>query len=473
MSEICSLRRAVRCYGATVSQTSFVFFSSEKKTHPSLQPRKKPATPNPSMIPHAPSYYAATANPAPDRPALQGSLRADVCIIGAGFTGISAGLELAERGASVVVLEAAQVGWGASGRNGGQIVNGYSRGLDVIARRYGAQAAEALGAMALEGGQIIRDRTAKYAIDCALTPGNAITAFTARQMRGLDHERQVWARHGHTTMQVVDRAGLAPIVASNRYVGGLLDPLGGHIHPLNLVLGQAAALERLGGRIFEHSAATAVDSSATPSVATASGQVHAAHVLVCGNAYLGRLLHTEIGGKIMPVSSQVMATEPMDPARLAALLPENYCIEDANYVLDYFRRTPDHRLLYGGGTVYGGADPASIEGKLRPLMLKTFPSLADVRTDYAWSGNFALTLPRIPHVGRISPTVLFSHGDSGHGVTTTHLLGRLLGEAASGHPERFNVFANLPYLPFPGGRSLRVPLTVLGSWYYQALDRVA
>ena len=297
--------------------------------------------------------------------------------------------------------------------------------------------------MALEGGQIIRDRTATYAIDCALTPGGALTAFTARQMRGLEHERQVWARHGHATMQLVDRAGLAQIVATSRYVGGLLDPLGGHIHPLNLVLGQAAALERLGGRIFEHSAATAVDTGPAPSVTTAAGQVHAGHVLVCGNAYLGRLLHSEIGGKIMPVSSQVMATEPMDPARLAALLPANYCIEDANYVLDYFRRTPDHRLLYGGGTVYGGADPASIEGKLRPLMLKTFPSLADIRTQYAWSGN------------------------------TTHLLGRLLGEAVSGHTQRFDVFASLPYLPFPGGRSLRVPLTVLGSWYYRALDRVA
>ncbi len=425
------------------------------------------------MTPHAPSYYAATANPAPDRPPLQGTHRADVAIIGAGFTGISAALELAERGASVIVLEAAQVGWGASGRNGGQMLNGYSRELDVIARRYGAQAAEDLGAMALEGGQIIRDRTAKYAIDCALTPGNVITAFTHRQIRSLDHARHVWASHGHTAMQLIDRAGLANIVASDRYVGGLYDPLGGHVHPLNLVLGQAAALESLGGRIHEHSRVTDVDTGPTPSVTTAQGRVDAKHILVCGNAYLSPLLHTEIGTKIMPVSSQVMATEPMDPARLEALLPANYCIEDANYFLDYFRRTPDHRLIYGGGTVYGGADPASIEGKLRPLMLKTFPSLSDVRTQFAWSGNFALTLPRIPHVGRISPTTFFSHGDSGHGVTTTHLLGRLLAEAATGHSTRFNAFANLPYLPFPGGHTFRVPLTVLGSWYYRALDRVA
>ncbi len=425
------------------------------------------------MAEHAPSYYAATANPSPPRPPLQGDVTADVCIIGAGFTGVSAALELAERGLGVVVLEAARVGWGASGRNGGQIVNGYSRGLDVIERRYGPEAAQRLGEMALEGGQIIRDRAAKYAIDCALVPGGAMVALNVRQLRALAHEQQVWAQHGHAGMVLLDRESLKPYVVSDRYLGGLADPLGGHVHPLNLVLGEAAAVENLGGVIYERSRVTEIERGPTPIVRTERGSIRAKYVLVCGNAYLGDLLHREIGSKIMPVSSQVMATAPMDPARLDALLPANYCIEDASYFLDYFRRTPDHRLLYGGGTVYGGADPASIEAKLRPLMLKTFPSLADVRTDYAWSGNFALTLPRIPHVGRVSESILFSHGDSGHGVTTTHLLGRLLGEAVAGAAARFDVFAKLPYIPFPGGRRFRVPLTIAGSWYYRFLDRVA
>ena len=421
---------------------------------------------------HAPSYYAATRNSAPNRPPLQGEHTTDVAIIGAGFTGMSAALELAERGFKVTVVEANQVGWGASGRNGGQIVNGYSRELDVIARRYGTDAARGLGAMALEGGNIIRDRVAKYAIDCALTPGGAITAFTARQMRGLEHSKKVWESYGHTGLELIDRADLPRLVATGRYVGALLDHLSGHIHPLNLVLGQAAAVESLGGTIHENSRVTGVSTGDSPVLTTADGTLRAKYVLVCGNAYLGDLLRNEIGSKIMPVSSQVMTTEPLDPDELQALLPANACIEDANYFLDYFRRTPDHRLLYGGGTVYGGADPASIEAKIRPLMLKTFPSLAKAKIDYAWSGNFALTLPRIPHVGRISPTVYFSHGDSGHGVTTTHLLGRLLGEAVAGQAERFDVFANLPYFPFPGGRSFRVPLTVLGSWYYRFLDRL-
>jgi gamma-glutamylputrescine oxidase len=424
------------------------------------------------MIEHAPSYYAATANPSPPRPRLEGQTTTDVCIVGAGFTGISAGLELAERGYKVIVLEGAKVGWGASGRNGGQIVNGYSRGLDVIEKRYGMAAGEAIGRMALEGGHIIRERVAKYAIDCALVAGGMMVAFTGRQMRFLDHERKVWARHGHTAMEMIDRAGLHNIVASDRYIGGLYDPLGGHMHPLNLVLGEAAALESLGGIIHEESRVIAVDSGASPSVSTDRGTVRAKHVLICGNAYLAPLLDKEIGSKIMPVSSQVIATEKLDPARLEALLPANYCIEDANYILDYFRRTPDNRLLYGGGTVYGGADPASIEGKIRPCLEKTFPSLKGIKFDYTWSGNFALTLPRIPHVGRISNTVYFSHGDSGHGVTTTHLLGRLLGEAVAGETARFEVFAGLPYLPFPGGRTFRVPLTVIGAWYYRALDRL-
>jgi gamma-glutamylputrescine oxidase len=420
---------------------------------------------------HAPSYYAATANDRAVRPALQGEIAADVCIVGAGFTGISAGLELAERGYSVVVLEAVRIGFGASGRNGGQIVNGYSRDLSVIEHRYGPERARALGGMSLEGGNIIRGRIAKYAIDCDLRAGNFLAAFTPKQMHEMEESKRVWERHGHTGLEMVDRAGLGRIVETDRYIGGLIDHLGGHLHPLNLVLGEAAALESLGGRIFEQSAAIAVETRPSPTVRTRDGLVRAKYVLVCGNAYLGKLL-PEIGGKIMPVSSQIIATEPLDPALARELLPADYCVEDANYVLDYFRRTADDRLLYGGGVGYGGSDPASIEGAIGPNMLKTFPRLADTRIEFAWSGNFALTLTRIPHVGRLSPTVYFSHGDSGHGVTTTHLLGKILGEAVSGHAQRFDVWAGLPYYPFPGGQTFSVPLTVLGSWWYRLRDRL-
>jgi gamma-glutamylputrescine oxidase len=419
---------------------------------------------------HVASYYAATAHRQDARLALRGAERADVCVIGGGYTGISAALELAERGFSVIVLEAVRVGYGASGRNGGQIVNGYSRPLDVIAARYGAPSGRAISAMALEGAKIIRERVAKYEIACDLVPGGLLVALSPKQMQWLEHEHHVWALNGHSELELLDRAGLMRHVTSARYVGGLLDPLGGHLHPLNLVQGEAAAVESLGGRIFENSPVVEVETGAKPVVRTAQGEVQASYVLVCANAYIGDLL-PELGGKIMPVSSQILATEPLG-GLAESLLPSNVCVEDCNYVLDYFRRSADGRILYGGGIVYGGRDPASIRRKILPLMHKTFPLLKGRPIDFAWSGNFALTLTRFPQMGRLSPSVYFSHGDSGHGVTTTHLLGRLLGEAVAGTAERFDVFANLPYYPFPGGKALRVPLTVLGSWYYRFRDRM-
>ncbi len=426
----------------------------------------------PPRAKHAPSYYAATRHDTPLRPPLVGDAISDVCIIGAGFTGASAALYLAEAGIKPVVLEAKQIGWGASGRNGGQIVNGYSRDLSVIRARYGVDAARALGAMSLEGGDIIRQRVATYGIACDLVQGGFFAAFNARQMRELAHMKASWEEHGHHWLELVDRPGLAAIVQTGLYAGGMIDHRGGHLHPLNLVLGEASAAESLGAVFHEDSPVLGIEETgAGVVVRTDRGRVIAKTVLVCGNAYLGRAL-PELSSTIMPVSSQVLTTAPLDPALLDRLLPRNYCVEDCNYVLDYYRRTADHRLLFGGGIGYGGIDPVSIEGKIRRHLERTFPDLRGVRVDYAWSGNFALTMTRIPHVGRLSANVLFSHGDSGHGVTTTHLLGRLLAEAVRGRMERFDAFAGLPYYPFPGGQRLRVPLTVLGAWWYGLRDRL-
>lgn len=420
---------------------------------------------------HAPSWYAHSANDKTVRPSLEGALEADVCVIGAGFTGVSAALQLAENGYKVIVLEGERVGFGASGRNGGQIVNGYSRDLETIARRYGPDKAARLGAMSLEGGQIIRERVAKYDIKCDLVDGGFFAAFTDKQVREMAHVKAHWEKHGHTGLEMVSKAEVGKYVKSDRYVGGMIDKLGGHIHPLNLVLGEAAAVESLGGRIFENSRVTGVDFGANPVVRTAKGRVTAKYVLVCGNAYLGSML-PKITDKMMPVSSQVMATEPLDPKLIEELLPANYCVEDANYVLDYYRRTADNRLLYGGGIGYGGQDPANLTGVIRPNMLKTFPQLSNTKIEFAWSGNFALTLTRIPHMGKLADNVYFSHGDSGHGVTTTHLLGKILGEAVAGHASRYDVWSSLTALPFPGGKTFRVPLTVLGAWWYGMRDKL-
>ena len=420
---------------------------------------------------HAPSYYAHSANDKRVRETLSGDLEADVCVIGAGFTGISAALQLAENGYSVIVLEGERIGFGASGRNGGQIVNGYSRDLEVIANRYGPERAAELGRMSLEGAAIIRERVAKYSIACDLVDGGFFAAFTDKQVREMAEVKANWERHGHTGLEMVSKDEVGRYVKTDRYVGGMIDRLGGHIHPLNLVLGEAAAAESLGARIFEQSRVTDVVMGASPVVKTAQGSVKAKYVLVCGNAYLGSML-PKITDKMMPVSSQVMATEPLDADLIESLLPANYCVEDANYVLDYYRRTADNRLLYGGGIGYGGQDPADLTGVIRPNMLKTFPQLKDAKIDFAWSGNFALTLTRIPHMGKLADNVFFSHGDSGHGVTTTHLLGKILGEAVAGHAGRFDVWASLQAYPFPGGKTFRVPLTMLGAWWYGLRDRL-
>ncbi len=421
--------------------------------------------------PHAPSYYAATANTAPERPALAGAVDTQVCVVGAGFSGLATAVSLAERGYDVVVVEASHVGWGASGRNGGQLVNGYSRDLDVVESRYGAKAAEALGSMAFEGAAIIRERVARYGIDCDLRDGGVFAALNDNQLDELKTRVTSWQSYGHDELQMLDEHSIREHTNTDLYIGGLLDKRGGHLHPLNLALGEAAALESLGGVIYERSPVTQVQPGAKPMVHTAGGQVRADTVVVCGNAYLGKAVPA-LRDRVMPVATQVMATEPLGAETANRLMPSGSCVEDCNYMLDYYRMSADHRLLFGGGTVYGGTTPADIEAKLRPHMARTFPELADARIDYAWSGNFALTLTRIPHMGELEDNVYFSHGYSGHGVTTTHLAGRLLAEAISGERERFDAFAALRNYPFPGGRLFRVPLSVLGSWYYQAREKM-
>jgi gamma-glutamylputrescine oxidase len=416
------------------------------------------------------SYYAASANPVPPRPALEESVEADVCVIGAGYTGLSSALFLLEQGFSVVVLEAARVGFGASGRNGGQIVNSYSRDIDVIEKSVGAREAQLLGHMAFEGASIIRERVARYGIDCDLKDGGIFAALTSKQMGHLQSQQRLWERYGNTQLRLLDQHAIRDAVACEHYIGGLLDMSGGHIHPLNLALGEATAIESLGGRIFEQSAALRIERGAEPVVHTARGQVRAKFVIVAGNAYLGNLV-PELAAKSMPCGTQVIATEPLDAQLASSLLPQDYCVEDCNYLLDYYRLSADKRLIFGGGVVYGARDPANIETIIRPKMLKALPQLKNVKIDYAWTGNFLLTLSRLPQVGRLGDNIYYSQGCSGHGVTYTHLAGKVLAQALRGQAERFDAFAGLPHYPFPGGQLLRTPLTALGAWYYTLRDK--
>ena len=418
---------------------------------------------------HAPSYYAASANPQPERPPLQGAVHADVCIVGAGYTGLSSALHLAEAGYSVVVVEAAKVGWGASGRNGGQIVHSYSRDIDVIERNHGKAVADAMGSMAFEGARIIRERVATYGIQCDLKDGGIYAAKTRKKVEGLHEHKTLWEKYDSLKMQFVEGAEIQNYVRTDEYEAILIDPTGGHIHPLNLALGEATAFESRGGRIFEQSPVTAIQRGTTAVVKTGQGEVHAKFVIVACNAYIGTL-EPKLSAKAMPCGTQVIATAPL--ANWQDVLPQDHCVEDTNYLLDYYRLSADKRLIFGGGVVYGAKDPDDIESHIRPNLERTFPQLKGVKIDYAWTGNFLLTLSRLPQVGRLDGNIYYAQGCSGHGVTYTHMIGRVLSEAIHGQCSRFDVFAKLPHYPFPGGRLFRVPFTALGALWYDMRDRL-
>lgn len=424
-----------------------------------------------TSITHTTSYYAASANDKSQRPALEGDIRSDVCVIGAGYSGLSTALHLAEQGFKVTVVEASRIGYGASGRNGGQIVHSYSRDIDFIERNYGPDTGAEMAKMAFEGGRILRRFIDQYQIQCDVKQGGLFAACNNKQLDAMASKQALWESHGHTALELLDSEQLQRHVGSERYVGGLLDNSGGHFHPLNLVLGEAAALESLGGVIYEASPVTRVDEADKAVVHTAKGSVTADFVVVAGNAYLNGLI-PKLEAKAMPCGTQVVATEPLSRIQQKELLPKDNCVEDCNYLLDYFRLSGDGRLIYGGGVTYGAREPDKIESMVLPKLLKTFPQLSGVKIDYAWTGNFLLTLMRLPQLGRIGSNIYYAQGYSGHGVTCSHLAGKVIADAIQGQAERFDVFAGLPQYPFPGGRSLRIPLTAMGAWYYSLRDQL-
>ena len=416
------------------------------------------------------SYYAASRNIDRAPTVLEGDVQADVAVLGAGYSGLSTAIHLAEKGYKVAVVEGARVGWGASGRNGGQIVNGLNASLDTIRRRYGEEAGAFVGGLVQEGGRIIRRLVSTYGIDCDLKDGNIYAAYTAAHMKDLEHKKALWKRYGMDDHQLLDREAMRRLVNTDAYVGGMLDTTGGHMHPLNLTLGEAKALESLGGTLYEQSPVTKVEHEADkPVIHTAKGRVTANVAVICGNAYLGHVV-PKLVSRVMPVSTQMMATEPLGRERALSFIPSDMCVEDVRYILDYFRLSADNRMIFGGGTVYGGTDPADVRAKLRPNMEKVFPSLKGVKIDHAWSGNFALSFSRVPQMGKIGKNTYFAHGYSGHGVTGSHLFGKILSEAIDGDLSRFSQFEKLPWIPFPGGRMFRAQYSTVGSWWYQFKD---
>ncbi|MGE4570864.1 MAG: FAD-binding oxidoreductase [Gammaproteobacteria bacterium] len=419
---------------------------------------------------HTGSYYEASANAKSSRDALAGEHECEICVVGGGYSGLSTALHLVEKGHGVTLIEGARIGWGASGRNGGQIVNGLNASLGVIEKRYGNEFASFVGKLVQEGSQIIHGNIKKYNIQCDLKEGNLFAAYTEKHLRELRVKQKLWRRHGMNDHEMVSKEEMRGFVGSDVYSGGMIDKTGGHIHPLNLALGEASAIESNGGKIFEMTRMESMQKSGKDIIVkTDNGTVRCNKLVICGNAYLGKVI-PQLTSRVMPVSTQIIATKPLGDDLANEILPTDICVEDVRYILDYYRLSADKRLLFGGGTVYGGSDPKDVIAKLRPSLEKVFPQLKGIEIDYAWSGNFALSFSRVPQMGRLGNNVYFAHGYSGHGVTGSHLFGRILSEAIDNDTKRFDEFSKVPWIPFPGGRTLRVPYSIAGSWWYGLRD---
>ncbi|NIF30247.1 FAD-binding oxidoreductase [Pantoea sp. Tr-811] len=419
---------------------------------------------------HTASYYAATARDAAPYPSLDGELSADVCVVGGGLTGVNTALELAERGLSVVLLEGRRIGWGASGRNGGQLIRGIGHDVSGFARHVGQDGVRYLQQAGIESVALVARRIEQYGIACDLRWGFCELANTPAQFAALREEQEQLAAQGyrHET-RLVAPAHIRQVVASDQYAGGLVDMGSGHLHPLDLVQGEARVAQGLGARIFEQSPVLRIDHGSTVTVHTARGKVRAQSLVLGCNAHLDEL-EPRLSGKVLPAGSYVVATEPLPEALALELIPQNMALCDQKVGLDYYRLTADRRLLFGGACHYSGRDPKDIGAYMRPKVLKVFPQLADVQLAYQWGGMIGITANRFPQVGRLSqhPNVFYAQGYSGHGLNVTHWTARLLAESiALGQSQGLDVFSAVPHLTFPGGKALRSPLLALGMLWYR------
>jgi gamma-glutamylputrescine oxidase len=416
------------------------------------------------------SYYAATRTELAAFPQLQGEVQADVCIVGAGYTGLSAALHLAQKGLRVVVLEAHRAGFGASGRNGGQVGSGQRQDQDWIEKAMGVEAAHRLWDLAEDAKALVKSLIADHAMPVTLHPGVAHACWTEAEVRHTHACAEKLARdYGYTQIEPLDRAGIQSLIGSKAYQGGEIDRGAGHLHPLNFALGLAKAAAEAGAQIYERSEVHHITEGARPVVATAQGRVICDHVILAGNGYLGGL-NREVSAKVMPINNFILATEPLGD-RAAEILSQPVAVADTKFVVNYWRLSEDNRLLFGGGESYGYRFPDILKTVSKP-MLVVYPQLRDTRIDYAWGGTLAITLNRMPCFTRPARNILSASGYSGHGVAMATLAGKLLAEATASQSAGFDLMASLPQPRFPGAGGLRWPLLVLAMTWYSLRDRL-
>lgn len=418
---------------------------------------------------HIASYYVATANDRTRYPALEGTIKADVCIIGGGFSGIATALTMAERGRSVVVVEANRIGWGASGRNGGQMIAGIS-GEATIERQLGKAGQKLVRDIRYRGHEIIEGRIARYGIACDLKHGWMEAAARPRHMKAIRAHVEARIKDGEGDhLEIVEADMMPSVLGTTAYYGGFIDRKSGHLHGLNLCLGEARAAAGLGVKIFEGSRAVALDGGAKPWVATEKGRVEAGTVVIAGEIF-DRFGQPRLRGLMLPTGSYIIATEPLSEAVARSINPRDLAVADSNVVLDYFRLSADRRLLFGGRCNYSNRDPKDIAGSMRPRMVRIFPQLKDARIDFAWGGRIAIVVNRVPAIGRLKPNLYFFGGYSGHGVNATHIAAEIVADAISGTTEKFDLFDRIRHTRLPFSDWFGNEMLALGMLYYRLRD---
>ncbi|MGY6705016.1 NAD(P)/FAD-dependent oxidoreductase [Roseinatronobacter sp.] len=417
---------------------------------------------------YPPSYYAASTPLPPSLPALEGVRSVDVCIVGAGYTGLSAALHLAQRGYSVAVLDAHRAGFGASGRNGGQVSSGQRIEQDDVERLYGRDDARKLWQIGEDAKELVKHLIATHDMGTAFRPGVIHADWHARDVGHSHAYAEKLARdYGYDQVQPLDRTGINDIVRSDAYQGGVIDMGAGHVHPLAYALGLARAAQAAGAEIFENSVVTALHEGVRVRVQTAGGHIDADHVLLATNGYLGGLA-PQVAARVMPINNFIVATAPL-PEGL--VLTRDVAVADSKFVINYFRMSRDGRLLFGGGESYGYRFPDILKTVRKP-MLEVFPQLRDTQIDYAWGGTLAITVNRMPYFARLAPNILSASGYSGAGVGMATMAGRIMADTVAGQAEQFDLMAALNLPRFPGGPALRNPLLALAMTWYALRDRL-
>ena len=424
--------------------------------------------------PPADSYYAATAvdEDGRGRAPLRGEYHADVAVVGGGIAGLSTALHLAKRGYRVALLEARFVGYGASGRSGGQTIFGLAASQKALTAQVGRDDARRLFDLSIEALDCTQDLIHRYGIDCDYRGNHVHVATKTRHVRELeDWVDELHEEYGYRSARLLRRDELQDHVRSDRYLAGLFDSRSGHLHPLKYTRGLARAAELEGVKIFEGTAVQRYVRNAADdlTVHAGTGHVRCRHLVLCANAYVDGVA-PPLARRILGVGTYIIATERLDPDRAHAVLPSDAAAADMNWILDYFRLTADHRMLFGGRVSYSALDPPNLAQSMRKRMVRVFPQLAGAKVGYAWGGYLDITMSRAPDFGRLAPEVFYLQGFSGHGLSLTGLAGKLVADAVAGSAERFDVFARIPHRDFPGGPLLRRPSLVLAMLYYRLRD---